>query len=189
MSIPVKTTEKDKIPKPPRAYPPWLVAKFTNPNAPTPESALEENRSKREPWMRRVPAPVETFGAHKNVPGIFVEPPKLVKQLAKVPVKFQVLNIHNRPIFGFHIRVNSENLITNEQGEVTVEVYQGHDIEFTTGVESGWSFPNGAKRKLKMAGMVPIVQSLPIRTPTKIWLFPESGEYQMNGTIYAQSIN
>ena len=105
MSIAVKTTEKDKIPKPPRAYPPCEI------------------------------------------------------------------------------------LITKEQGEVPVEVYRCHDIECTTGVESGWSFPNGAKRKLKMAGMVPIVQSLPIRTPTKIWLFPESGEYQMNGTIYAQSIN
>ena len=112
----------------------------------------------------------------------------VVQQTPKVLVKFRVLNITDRPIFGYSIRANNENLITNNQGEAILEVYKGHDLAWSTGRESGWTIPNGAKRKARMVGMVGMAQIFPIEAPTTILLYPESGEYRLNGRTYAVPI-
>ncbi len=188
MSIAVKPTTPAKKVKPPRKYPDWLVARFTDANAPVPESALAEFRPKIEPWMREIRNIGKTFGAGPPPPAKYMPPPMVVQQTPKVLVKFRVLNITDRPIFGFSIRANDKNLITNNRGEAILEVYKGHDLEFSTGRESGWTIPNGAKRKLRMTGMIGMAQIFPIEATTTILLYPESGEYRFNGRTYASPI-
>ncbi|NGX46250.1 MAG: hypothetical protein K940chlam2_01438 [Chlamydiae bacterium] len=188
MSIAVKPTDPQKKVEPPRKYPDWLVARFTDANAPIPKSVMEEDKPKIEPWMMEIRNIGKSWGAGPPPPAKYVPPPMVVQQTPMIKVKFKVLNLSDRPIFGFGIRVNDKNLVTDKRGEAVIDVYQGHDLMFSTGRESGWSFPNGAKRKLRMTGMVPLGQTLPITASQTILLYPESGEYQLNGKTYAQPI-
>ena len=188
MSIAVKPTEPLKIVRPPRAYPDWLTATFTDPNAPVPESVLEKNRPKLESWMTLVATPGRILGAGPVPAAKYMPLPMVVQQTPMVKVKFRVLSVTDRPIFGFGIRVNDKNLVTDKRGEIILDVYQGHNLEWSTGRESGWTIPNGAKRKLRMTGMIPMAQIFPIEATTTILLYPESGEYRLNGQTYAQSI-
>ncbi len=188
MSITVKTTDPLKIIKPPRAYPKWLAATFTDPNSPVPESVLAENRLKIEPWITTVATPGQIVGPQLNPAAMYMPPPFTVSETPMTKVIFRVLNITDRPIFGFGIRANDKNLVTNSRGEAILDVYPGHNLTWSTGRESGWTIPNGAKRKLRMTGMVPMAQTVPIGTTTTILLYPESGEYRLNGRTYAQPI-
>lgn len=186
MSIAVKPTEPLQIIKPPRAYPTWLATTFTDPNAPVPESVLEENRPKIEPT--RILTPGKILGAGPGPRAKIMPPPMVVQQTPMVKVKFRVLSVTDRPIFGFGIRVNDKNLVTNKKGEVALDVYQGHNLEFSTGRESGWVIPNGAERRLRMIGLVPIAQSFPVSTPITVFVYPESGEFQIGRQVFTQRI-
>ena len=188
MSITVKTTDPTKKVKPPRKYPDWLVATFTDANAPTPESVLEAARPKIEPWMMEIRNIGKTWGAGPPPPAKYVPPPMVVQQTPKVLVKFRVLSVYDKPIVGFNLRVNDMNLLTDERGEAGLTVYKGHDIDFSTGRESGWSMRPGAMRRSRMVGMIPICQIFPVNNPTTIEIFPESGEYRLNGRTYAPPI-
>lgn len=168
------------------AYPPWLAAQLRGENVATPQSVIDKYHPKIEPTLVVIPG--KTLFAHENVPALYVPPPMIVKQTPKMLVKFKVLNAFDKPIFGFSIRANKEDLLTDSQGNVSIIVYQGHNLVFSTGRESGWSLPNGAKRKVRMTGMIPIAQSLPMKAPSTVYLFPESGEFKVNGVIFTQPI-
>ena len=188
MSIVVDPLRPHKYPDPPRKYPDWLAARLRGENVAVPESVLEENRPKIEPWMTVTATPGKILGSEPIPAAKYVPPPMVVQQRAKIPVKFKVLSIEDRPIFGFRIRANSEDLITDAKGEAQIIVYQGHDLSWSTGRESGWSIPVGAKRRSRMFGMVPMAQNIPINTPTTILVYPESGEFKVNGKTYDQLI-
>ena len=177
MSLVVKTTEKYEHPEPPREYPDWLEAKFSDPNAPIPESVLAENRPKVESWMTMVATPGRILGAGPVPAAKHVPPPLVVRQLAKVPVKFRVLDSYGGPIIGFEVRADDQNLVTDARGEATMEMYQGHTIFFSTGGESGWGFPPGARRKVKMAGMMAISDKFIADTSKTIIIWPMAGEW------------
>ncbi len=176
MSITVKTTEPLRIIKPPRAYPDWLTATFTDPNAPVPESVLQEARPKYE-GLTRIATPGKILGGGPPPPAKYMPPPMVVKQLAKVPVTFKVLDSYGRPIFGYEIRADDQNLVTDARGEATMEMYQGHTVFFSTGRESGWSFPPGAQRKVRMTGMVGISDQFIADASKTIKIWPSSGEW------------
>jgi len=179
---------REEIKPPKNAYPSWLAAQLRGENVAVPEHVLEEYRVKIEPYMRQLGPPPKILGAEPNPPAKYVPPPTVVKQRAKVLVKFKVLNVSDRPIFGFGIRANDSDLITNEKGEVQIEVYPGHVFSWSTGRESGWSVPNGAKRKMRMTGMVPIAHSFLVSAPTTVYVYPDSGEFKIDGKTFIQPI-
>ena len=176
------------IPAPPRKYPEWLEARLLNENSPIPETVLAEDRPKIEPWMPQVAMPGRIFGAHEEVPALYVPPPIPVSQRPMVSLKFKVKNAFNKPIFGFGIRVNDRDLMTDENGEASMSVYQGHAVEFSTGRESGWTIPKGAQCKVRMTGMVPMAQRLTVNAPETIVIYPEAGEYSVGGRTICQPI-
>lgn len=186
MSIVVKTTEPIKTVRPPRHYPEWLKIQFTDANARIPESVLEENQPKVE--YTQVVASGRVLGGEPNPRAKYRAPPMVVEQRPKVLLTFRVLTIEDRPITGFSIRANSENLITDAKGEAGVEVYQGLPFSWSTGRESGWTVPKGARRRLRMTGMVPIAQSFPVSTPITLFVYPESGEFQIGRRVFSQPI-
>jgi len=179
---------REEIKPPKNAYPSWLAAQLRGENVAVPEHVLEEYRVKIEPYMRQLGPPPKILGAEPIPAAKFVPPPTVVQQLAKVPVKFNVLNVSDRAIFGFGIRANDVDLITDEKGEVQIEVFQGHDLSWSTGRESGWTIPSGAKRRMRMTGMVPIAHNFPVNKPTTIYVYPESGEFRINRKTYIQPI-
>ncbi len=186
MSIAVKTTEPIRIIKPPRVYPDWLAATFSDQNTPIPESVLAENRPKITPGMTMVATPGKILGGDPPPPAKYVPPPMVVQQLAKVPVKFRVFDSYGRPIFGFGIRANDENLVTDARGEATTETYQGHTVFFSTGRESGWGFPPGARRKVRMTGMIPMGDTFTADTPKTVILWPMAGEWDPGDGVTRQ---
>jgi len=177
---------REEVKPPKNAYPPWLAAQLRGENVAVPQSVIDKYYPKIEP--SRPSPPPKIHGDHGEVPAKYVPPPIVVQQRPKILVKFKVLSVSDRPIFGFSIRANDEDLTTDAKGEAQIIVYQGHDFTWSTGRESGWSIPVGAKRRLRMVGMVPIAQTFPIGASTTILIFPESGEYKFNGQNYAQTI-
>ena len=116
-------------------------------------------------------------------------PPAEIHQRQKVPVRFRVLNAFDRPIFGFAIRASDVDLVTDMNGEATMEVYRGLPLAISTGRESGWSYPNGASRKVRMTGMMGISDIFQVDAPKTVLLYPESGEYNIgDGVIRQQAI-
>lgn len=176
-----ETFPPEEVKPPKNSYPEWLAARMRGENVAIPESVVEEYRVKIEPWMREPGPPPKTFGYHGVVPEKYVPPPTVVQEKPKIPVTFKVLDSFDNPIFGFSFRVNNENLMTNTNGEASIEIYKGHKIDFSTGRESGWSLPKGARRKVRMVGMVPMSQIFPVNIPTTIFLFPVAGEYSIGG--------
>jgi len=188
MSIAVKPTEPLKIVKPPRAYPEWLKARLIDENAPIPESELKKLKGKIKPWMTQTATPGKISGAEIHVPAKYVPPPKNFTQKSKVKVLFKVLNLGDRPIYGYSIRANEADLKTNEKGEASIWVYPDHNFSMSTGRESGWCTPHGSNRRKRMVGMVALDAIFPIKKPTVIFLYPESGQYRVNGTTHSQII-
>jgi len=117
MSIVVDPKRLYAYPAPPRRYPAWLAAQLRGENIPIPEAILAEDRPKIESYMPQVAMPGRIFGAHEDVPALYVPPAKLVSQRPMVPVKFQVLTSYDIPIVGFNIRVDDKDLLTDERGE------------------------------------------------------------------------
>lgn len=178
---------KENIPEPPRAYPAWLEARLAGENVPIPESVVLKYYPRITPSSPS--PPVKIFGFEPNPPSKYVPPPEEVKHCPKMMVRFKVLNAFNQPISGFEIRANEKDLTTNETGAVSLMVYKGHPLAVSTGVESGWSIPLGAMRRVKMVGMSPMAKIITVDTPRTIHLFPESGQWDPgNGiTTYADS--
>ncbi len=178
---------REDIPEPPRAYPAWLKARLADEDVPIPESVILEYYPVVVPSGPS--SSVKIFGGEPIPPAKYVPPPEEVKHCPKMMVRFKVLNAFNQPISSFKIRANDKDLITNENGGVSLEVYKGHPLAVTTGVESGWSTPLGATRRVKMVGMVPMAKIITVDTPRTIHLFPESGQWNPgNGIItYADS--
>ncbi len=160
-----------------RAYPPWVI----DPNVPIPESVIEASKPKIEQWMREPREEGAPRGIESPPPALPLPPLLVLPRAPKLKVMFKVLNLSDKPIFGFRIWSNGEERVTDSNGEVHLSVYQGHNLDWATARESGWSFPNGAKRKARMVGMVPIAQTLPINAPTTIFVYPQSGEFTVNG--------
>jgi len=185
MSIVVDPLKPHKYPEPPRRYPDWLAKSLVNPNSPIPASVIEENRPKIEPTL--VATPAKIFGDHGVVTGLYVPPPMVVEQLGKIPITFRVLTAFDKPISGLHLRANGENWVTNEKGEVSIEAYKGHLLDFSIGL-NGWHIPNGAKRRVRLNNLVPMTNIFPVSAPTTIVLYPQSGEFKVNGQTFSQSI-
>jgi len=186
MSPVVRPTDPIKRIPPPRHYPAWLKATFADANVAVPESVLEENRSKIE--YTQVIASGRVLGGEPNPRANYMPPPMVVEQRPKVLVTFKVLTIEDRPITGFNIRVDSQNLITDAEGQAWVEVYEGIPFSWSTGRESGWSLPIGAKRRLRMTGLVPMSQTFPVSVPIMLFVYPESGEFQIGKRVFTQTI-
>ncbi len=176
------------VPVPPRKYEPWLKARLENENSPIPANVTEENRVKIEPWMTRKPLNVKIFGSDPIPPASYVAPPAEVKQCPMIPIVFIVLDSYLNPIHGFEIRINDQNLLTNEKGEAYINVYQGHDISFTTGSSSGWTFPMGAKRKVRMTGMIGISDTFTVDNPRTIPIYPMAGEWTRGDGVTRQQL-
>lgn len=186
MSVAVRPTEPIKRVKPPREYPAWLKATFSDTNANVPASALDKDRPKIE--YTQIVASGRVLGGEPNPRAKFVAPPMVVEQKSMVPIRFKVLSIHDRPITGFSIRANDDDLLTDSKGEAGTHVYPGHLFRWSTGRESGWTIPNGARRRLRMTGLVPLSQSFPVSEPTTVLVYPESGEFQIGQRVFKQPI-